>query len=136
MSLPHPLNAYVPRTGRLLRSTDQLAVELGPVEPVLFGLVGRGVRSVAHKRGNPGSIGRIAAVNVVNLMRSTSAENRIAHYSGKILVAPSGVSKLLLFSLNDLPGVWAVRAKDLLGGATEVLNCKSSPDKNQAARSY
>ena len=38
MSLPHPLNAYDPRTGRLLRSTDQLAVELGPVELVLLAL--------------------------------------------------------------------------------------------------
>ena len=38
MSLPHSLNAYDPRTGRLLRSTDKLVVELGPVEPVLLAL--------------------------------------------------------------------------------------------------
>ena len=38
MSLPHPMNAYDPWTGRLLRSTDQLAVELGPVELVLLAL--------------------------------------------------------------------------------------------------
>jgi hypothetical protein len=33
MSSRHPLKAYDPRTGRLLVSADQLAVELGPVEP-------------------------------------------------------------------------------------------------------
>jgi hypothetical protein len=38
MTLPHPLNAYDLRTGRRLGSTARLAVELGPVEPVLLAL--------------------------------------------------------------------------------------------------
>jgi hypothetical protein len=38
MSLPDPLNAYDLRTGRMPRNAYQLALELGPVEPVLLAL--------------------------------------------------------------------------------------------------
>src|SRR5262249_27039910 len=122
MSLPHPLNAYDPRTGQLLRSTDQLAVELGPVESVLLALpeaafaqspMFRLRKTPRCKRGNPGSIGRIAAVNVVNLMRSTRGKQDCA-----------------LFRKDPCRSEWCLEAAailvELVSGQSELRICSTA----------
>jgi len=137
MTLPRLLNAYDLRTGQHLGNTDRLAVELGPVEPVLLALSPKplappsisGPRKT-HLGGDADFLIRLdspAAVDVVHLDAIDPAGNAVAHYSGNLLVTRGEVSTLLPFAVNDLPGVWTIRVKDILGGATAVTELQVEP---------
>ena len=137
MTLPHPLNGYDLRTGRRLGHTDRLAVELGPVEPVVLSLSEKplappsisGPRN-AHLGGNAEFMIRSeapAAVDVVHLDAFDPEGNRVGHYSGNLPVTHSCASKLLPFAVNDQPGVWTIRVRDLLSGTSEVAKLQVEP---------
>jgi hypothetical protein len=137
MILPYPLNGYDLRTGRRLGHTDRLAVELGPVEPVMLSLSEKplappsisGPRN-AHLGGNAELMFRSdapAAVDVVHLDLFDPGGNRVEHYSGNLLVTHSGASKLVPFAFNDQPGIWTTRVRDLLSGATDVAKLQVEP---------
>jgi hypothetical protein len=68
-----------------------------------------------------------AAIDVVHLDVIDPSGNIVAHYSGNILVPQGGVSKLLPLAFNDQPGVWSIRATDLLGGGSEVAKLQVEP---------
>jgi hypothetical protein len=137
IGLPHPSNAYDMRTGRYLGGTDRLAVEVGPIEPVLLALSEKPLSppSVSGPRnarlgGNAEFLirsGAPAAVDVVHIDAVDPAGNMVAHYSGNLLVTGSGVTRLLPLAFNDQPGVWTIRAKDLLSGATTAAELKVEP---------
>jgi hypothetical protein len=48
----------------------------------------------------------------------------VAHYSGNLSVTRGEASKLLPFAFNDKPGIWTIRARDLLNGATATAELK------------
>ena len=137
MTLPHPLNGYDLRTGRRLGHTDRLVVELGPVEPLSCRC--RKSRSLRLPFSGPRNtrLGGNAefvirpddptAVDVVHFDAIGPGENDVAHYSGNLLVTRSGASKLLPFAFNDQPGIWTIRVRDLLSGATEVAKLQVEP---------
>jgi len=137
MILPHPLNGYDLRTGRRLGHTDRWAVELGPVEPVVLSLSEEPLAppSISGPRntrlgGNAEFVIRPddpTAVDVVHFDAIGPGENDVAHYSGNLLVTRSGASKLLPFAFNDQPGIWTIRVRDLLSGATEVAKLQVEP---------
>jgi hypothetical protein len=137
VTLPRPLNAYDLRTGRRFGNTDRLAVELGPVDPVLLALSERplappSISGPSNTRLGSNAEFQIrsdssAAVDVVHLDVIDPAGNIVAHYSGNLLVPRGGVSKLLPLAFNDQPGIWSIRARDLLGGGSEVAELHVEP---------
>jgi len=137
MALPHPLNAYDLRTGRRLGNTDRMALELGPVEPVLLTLSEKPLAppSISGPRNTRlGSTAEFlirsdspAAVDVVHLDVIDPEGTTVEHYSGNLLVIQGSASKLLPFAFNDKPGTWTIRARDLLSGATVRVELKVKP---------
>jgi hypothetical protein len=137
MTLPRPLNVYEMRTRRPLGNTDRLAVELGPVEPVLLALSERPLAPPSISGPSNIRLGNNAefqirsdspaAVDVVHLDVIDPAGNIVAHYSGNLLVPRGGVSKLLPLAINDQPGIWSIRVRDLLGGGSKVVELQVAP---------
>jgi len=131
------LNAYDLRTGRRLGNTDRMALELGPVEPVLLTLSEKPLAppSISGPRNTRlGSTAEFlirsdspAAVDVVHLDVIDPEGTTVEHYSGNLLVIQGSASKLLPFAFNDKPGTWTIRARDLLSGATVRVELKVKP---------
>jgi hypothetical protein len=137
ITLPRALNAYDLRTGRRFGSTDRLAVELGPVDPVLLALSERPLAPPSISGPSNIRLGSnaefqvrsdsSAAADVVHLDVIDPAGNIVAHYSGNLLVPRGGVSKLLPLAFNDQPGIWSIRVRDLLGGGSKVAELQVEP---------
>jgi hypothetical protein len=137
MSLPRPLNAYDVWTGRSLGNTDRLMVETGPMKPMFLALSQRPLSPPSISGPSSIRLGSTvefqirtdspAAVDVVHLDVIDPSGNIVAHYSGNMLVPQGGVSKLLPLAFNDQPGVWSIRAIDLLGGGSEVAKLQVGP---------
>ena len=137
MTLPQPLNAYDIQTGQHLGNTDRLTVELGPVKPILLALSQRPLAPPSISGPSNARLGSNvelqirtdspAVVDVVRLDIIEPSGNIVGHYSGKVLVPQGGVSKLLPLAFNDRPGVWSIRARDLLGGGSEVAKLQVEP---------
>jgi hypothetical protein len=137
MTLPQPLNAYDIQTEQHLGNTDRLTVELGPVKPILLALSPRPLALPSISGPSSTRLGSNvefqirtdspAAVDVVHLDVIDPAGNTVAYYSDNLLVPQGGVSKLLPLAFNDLPGVWSIRARDLLGGGSEVAKLQVEP---------
>ena len=137
LALPRPLFVYDVRKGRLLGSTDRLPVKLGPVEPVILAVSEKrlGPPSVSSPQGaRLGTNAEIsvsstsqAALDVIHLDVIDPEGNTIAYYSGNLLMTDSRITKLLPFAVNDKPGIWTLRATDLLGGAMATAELVVEP---------
>src|SRR3984893_10364481 len=137
LALPRPLFVYDVRKGRLLGSTDRLAVKRGPGEPVILAVSEKplGPPSVSSPQGaRLGTNAEIsvsstsqAALDVIHLDVIDPEGNTIAYYSGNLLMTDSRITRLLPFAVNDKPGVWTIRATDLLGGATATTDLVVEP---------
>jgi hypothetical protein len=44
----------------------------------------------------------------------------VSHYSGNVLAPNGRCDKLLPLAINDAPGRWVVRVKDVLSGQTQI----------------
>ncbi len=126
LRLARPVHVYDVRAGRPLGLADRVALELGPVDPTVLALSDKPVAppSVfgphdAHLGTNAefliGSSSH-AALDVIHLDVIDPEGSTVAHYSGNLLITGAETTKLLPFAVNDKPGVWTIRAKDLLGG--------------------
>jgi hypothetical protein len=125
------------REGRLLGSTDRLPVKLGPVEPLILAVSERPLAppSVSGPRGaRLGANAEIAvssssaaALNVIHLDVIDPEGETVTHYSGNLMLTGGETTKLLPFAVNDKPGVWTIRATDLLGGATATTELVVGP---------
>jgi len=137
LALPRPFFVYDLRKGRLVGSTDHVPVALAPVEPVLLALSERPLAPPsisgppgAHRGANAEitiSSTSPAALNVIHLDVIEPEGITVAHYSGNLLINGAKSTKLLPFAINDKPGVWTIRAKDLLGGATSTAELVVEP---------
>jgi hypothetical protein len=137
MSLPRPLNAYDVWTGRSLGNTDRLMVETGPMKPMFLALSQRPLSPPSISGPSSIRLGSTvefqirtdspAAVDVVHLDVIDPSGNIVAHYSGNMLLPQGGGSKLLPLAFNDQPGVWSIRATDLLGGGSAVTKLQVDP---------
>jgi len=137
LALPRPFFVYDLRKERLLGSIDRVPVALAPVEPVLLALSEKplappsvsGPRSV--RRGTNAEISvssnSPAALDVIHLDAIDPVGNTVAHYSENLLITGTSTKKLLPFAVNDKPGVWTIRAKDLLSGATATAELVLEP---------
>jgi hypothetical protein len=134
MSSRHPLNAYDPRTGRLLGSTDQLAVELGPVEPgsacreeplarpAIFG-----PRST-RLGGNAEFLIRSDAAGAVNLVHLDAIAGKHDCSLLREYLCHSERGREVAAILLERPtGAWKIRVRELLDSATEVIELHVEP---------
>jgi len=132
--LPHTYHVYDLRGGRSLGNTDHLMLELGPVEPVLLALSEKPLTPLSISGPREARLGSnaeflihsdaAAASDVVHLDVIDPEGNTVAHYSGNLFVTRGAGSKLLPFAFNDKPGIWTIRARDLLNGATASAELK------------
>ena len=122
---------------RIVLRTYDKDMALAPVEPVLLALSERPLAPPsisgppgAHRGANAEitiSSTSPAALNVIHLDVIEPEGIRVAHYSGNLLSNGAKSTKLLPFAINDKPGVWTIRAKDLLGGATTTTDLVVEP---------
>jgi hypothetical protein len=134
LTLPHPFHLYDLRTGQSLGKSDRLALELGPVEPILLAVSEKPLAppSISGPRDTHlGSNGEFfihsdaaGASDVIHLDVIDPEGSTVAHYSGNLSVTRGEASKLLPFAFNDKPGIWTIRARDLLNGATATAELK------------
>jgi hypothetical protein len=114
-----------------------VAVELGPVETTLLAVsekplappsvsAPRGARRGANAEISVSS-SSAAALNVIHLDVIDPEDKTVAHYSGNLMIAGGENTRLLPFAVNDKPGVWTIRARDLLGGATATTELVVEP---------
>ena len=111
-----------------------MALELGPVDPVILGLseIPLAPPSISGPRyTHLGSNAEFfiysdspAALDVVHLDVIDPEGSIVAHYSGNLSVTRGAASKLLPFAVNDKPGIWTIRTRDLVSGATATAELK------------
>jgi len=69
-----------------------------------------------------------ATLDVVHLDVIDPEGSSVAQYSGNLLAAGASVAtKLVPFAFNDKPGIWKLRARDLLSGATATAELLVEP---------
>jgi hypothetical protein len=97
-----------------------LALELDPVQPAVLALNENPLASPSIsglQNVQPGADAEftiradaVAGVNVVHVDTIEPDGKTVAHYSGNPLVTAGNATKLVLFALNDQPGLWVIRA--------------------------
>ncbi len=137
LGLPQPFNIYDVRAKRALGRADRLALELGPVEPVVLALAEKPFASPAISGPHTVKLGAnaefsirtdtAAALDVVHIDTNDPEGRTVAHYSGNLLVTGGAAAKLVPFALNDQPGLWTVRASDLLSGEAVTAELNVEP---------
>ncbi len=137
LTLPRPFNVYDIKATQALGKTDRLAVELGPVEPVLLTLSEKPLAppSIAGPRsahlGETAEFyigaGSPAQRHIVHLDVTDPQGSTVAGYSGNLLFADAVTAKLLPLALNDKTGVWKLRARDILSGETATTELQVEP---------
>jgi hypothetical protein len=137
LKLPRPLHVYDVRAGRGLGLSDRLALELGPVDPTILALSEEPVAPPTVSGPHDARLGTNAefligssspaALAVIRLDVIDPERNAVAHYSGNLLITGARTTKLVPFAVNDKPGVWTIRATDLLGGATATTDLVVEP---------
>jgi hypothetical protein len=132
VGFPAELHVCDVRTAKPLGRKKELTVRLEPYEPVILALsplplpAPRVVAPERLRRGETGQIGLSleeespAGSHVFHVEVMDPAGKIVPHYSGNIL-APSGrCDKLLPLAVNDAPGRWVIRVKDVLSGQTQT----------------
>ena len=137
LPLPQPFGIYDVRAKRALGRTDRLALELGPVEPVVLALTETPFASPSISGPPSARLGAnaefairtdpAAAVDVVHIDTIDPEGETIAHYSENLLVTGGAASKVVPFALNDQPGLWMIRASDLLSGKAVTVGLEVEP---------
>ena len=137
LALPRSFYVYDLRNGRATGKIERLPIELGPVEPVLLALSERPLVSPSVSGPRSTRLGANAeisvssdspaALDVIHLDVIDPEGNTVGHYSGNLLVSQQSTTKILPFALNDKVGVWTIRAKDILSGATVTAEIEVEP---------
>ena len=132
LTLPDEFFVYDVRATKARGKMRKISVNLNPYEPSVFAISPEAIprlRLLAPDRIGRGETGQIgvsfsgispAATHVFHLDVVDPSGKIVPQYSGNIL-APNGHSaKLLPLAVNDPPGKWEVRVKDLMSGQTRV----------------
>jgi hypothetical protein len=142
VALPRRLNVYDLRGRRALGERDRVVLALGPGEPAILALApaplaAPGLAGPADARlgdnvefrirlnppETPGEIRGVIHVDIVG------PDGRMVRpYSGNLRAAPGGEAvKLLPLAVNDKPGIWKIRATDVLSGQTATAELNVEP---------
>ena len=132
LTLPAELYLYDIRAGKALGKKKQLTVQLDPYEPTIYAVSSSPFPVLALSaparlgRGQSGELGfsfngvSSAAVHVLHVDVVNPEGKTVAYYSGNVLAPGGTASKLLPLAMNDRPGNWTVRVKDILTGQTQA----------------
>ena len=132
LGFPVELHVCDARAAKFLGRKKELTVRLEPYEPVILALSPSPVpalRVVAPerlKRGETGQLGLSleeespAGSHIFHVEVVDPSGKVVPHYSGNV-IAPNGrCDKLLPLAVNDAPGRWVIRVKDVLSGQTQT----------------
>lgn len=131
LTLPEPRHVYAIRTGEYLGMRDRLSTPLGPGECVLYALLPyevTGVRVRARAASvSPGETVEFLVSVVTNGdaglhvydVEVSGPSGEVCPWYGTQLTAPRGVaSGQFTLALDDRPGRWTIRARDVATGVT------------------
>jgi hypothetical protein len=114
--------------------TDRLALQLGPIEPVLLALSAAPPAAPTLSGPAQAALGDLVTFRLgldgppsaaAHLMRLDVVDpaGRVAPVvSGTVRVPPGGTLWDLPLALDDIPGQWQVRATDVVSGKAAVAN--------------
>jgi Beta-galactosidase len=136
---PRPYEVYDVRARRALGMHSRLAVRLDSIGPTILALAEKplpapsisGPQSV-HLGENAlfriSAAGASAAAHDVIHFAVSDPEGRIVpYYSGNLIARGAAASTLLPLALDDPAGIWHIRARDLLTGATATAEFAVTP---------
>jgi hypothetical protein len=128
LTLPGPRFVYDLRNGKPSGELASIPVTLDPYEPAIFVISSSKLPSLELaapdrvKRGDTATLGiRVAAPtpassHVLHIDVVNPAGQTVAWYSGNLLAPEGRASRLVPIAVNDPPGRWEARVKDLLSG--------------------
>jgi len=131
LTLPGDFYVYDVRAAKPMGKRKQVTVQLDPYEPTIFSISPIALPSLAVSaparlgRGQSGQLGMgfsgssPASAHVFHVDVLDPAGEIVPHYSGNTLGSNGRVDKLLPLALNDHPGHWTIRVKDMLTGQTQ-----------------
>jgi len=131
--LPGEYYAYDPRAAKALGRVHELAVTIDPYEPALFVFTGTPLPalrvSVPHRiaRGEILRVGlaydgvTLAGKPVVHVDVLDPAGQVALQYSGNDVLAGEAGEHQVPLAVNDAPGRWTIRVKDVLSGQQQEL---------------
>ena len=134
LTLPAEMYVYDVRGAKALGKKRVLTVPLDPYEPAVFS-----VSSVAFPelevsaparlwRGETGHVGlrfvgqTPAATDIFHVDVVDPSGKVVPYYSGNIRASRGRAAKVLPLAMNEAPGKWEVRVKDLLSGQTRAAS--------------
>ncbi|MCW3474486.1 beta-galactosidase [Limobrevibacterium gyesilva] len=133
LTLPQPVYAHDLRRGTNWQHTDRIRLALDPVAPTLLALSPRKLPAPvidgpsAIRAGETAEL-RIglsdaspAASHVLRVDAIDPSGQAVAHYSGNVILRGAGTAWRLPLAVNDMPGAWTIRVRDVLGGEVASL---------------
>jgi hypothetical protein len=137
VGLPRRFHVHDIRAERSLGETDRVELDLDPVEPVLLSLSERDLAPPNVTGLRTAHLGDTLEFHIVS---ATPAMRGVIHldvvdpegstvlgYSGNLVTDDADASRIIPLAVNDKPGVWKVRVKDLLGGMSETIELRVEP---------
>ena len=136
LTFPDESYLYNVRAGKALGKMKRITVDVAPYEPTLFAVSPSKIGTLtvgAPTRLRRGETGRVslgfsrsspAATHVFHVDVVDPSGNVVPHYSGNLLAPGGKTMKLLPIAMNDQPGKWEVRVKDVLSGQTQTAVIK------------
>ena len=141
LRLPGPYEIYDIRSGRSLGRHIRMQLEVGATAPVVLALAPRSISAPAiygPSTARAGDrivflvrtgAGRIVTRDVVHIDVADPAGNIVPYYSGNVVVPSGSVAYPLPLAVNDKPGIWTIRARDLLTGTTVTRELSVAPSQ-------
>ena len=137
VKLPKESSVCDIRARQSLGTTDQLEIELGPVEPALLTLSEKPVAPPMITGPRRAALGAIvefgieprspAARGVLRLDVVDPDGTTVGHYSRNLIAWRGMAVHPLPLALNDKTGVWKLRVTDLAGGETSIAEIQVGP---------
>lgn len=127
--LPGAMQVYDARRGKALGGTGELTLDTDPYEPSIYVLSPTPLAGPAvsvpptAKRGTTATVGirfghAMAERDVVHITTVDPAGKEVAHYSRNLLIENGSGACGIPLARNDPAGVWRVKVRHLMTGAT------------------
>jgi hypothetical protein len=138
LTLPGARFVYDVRAGHAIGQQKQLTVRLDPYEPTILSTSPTAIPSLVitgPRRLRAGTTGTFAltfagaspaALHVFHLDIVDPSGKIVAYYSGNLLAPRGRVTATLPLAINDQPGHWEIRVKDLLSGQARASTVEVS----------
>ena len=132
LTLPGNRFVYDVRTGRAIGQQKQLTVSLDPYEPTILSTSGAAIPSLAisgprHLRAGESGTFALALAGSLSGRRPCIPSGHcrpsgsiVAYYSGNLTAPKVARRQRWPLAVNDKPGNWEIRVKDLLSGQTRA----------------